>query len=169
MTGIDKLNKAIEEKLQERKEKLKAQEILYNQKKQKEHEVIEKFNQKIAKHHDEAMESARVIWKWFTEFDPASNQLYKIYGAYNFLRISEDINGEELLYGGVISETPMCFGIKGSQLYIHHCVKYGRSNLIQNENDLVTYVPYRVLSKVAQTIKNESIWDIIIENIEKKD
>lgn len=51
-------------------------------------------------------------------------------------------------------------------LYVHNCVKYGKSHLITGEADLLEQVAWKILTIVADSIQNGSIWGVMLRSLE---
>jgi hypothetical protein len=120
----------------------------------------------VEKNQSKAIRAARIIWKWHSQFtaSPAFKEfqsalgkshrtvyLSKIHSCSLPNPRSEYRNEERQLLAVAMS----------GRLYVHNCVKYGKSYDILEEKQLLMLVAWPILVEIAKTITNKTIGDII--------
>lgn len=115
--------------------------------------------------------SAIVIWDWCKEFISSAEfrqlaETLKKLDPKSRIIISRIHTCETPAYvlglsgRDVIDKQMLSISIAG-ELYVHNCVKYGKSYPIPKSTELIRYMRVPILIAVAETINDGSIWDIV--------
>lgn len=120
----------------------------------------------LESHKEASLKSIAAIWNWYKEFiaSPSFRELadpLKAVGAKG-LRISEIITCRVPREWGERNEhQSLSIKLDPQGLFVHNHVKYGKSYSLITTDDFLRYVEPPVLTQIAETIKNDSVWDII--------
>lgn len=152
--------------------------------------VKDDYNKWLEEQRPEAKKAAQTILGWVHQF-LASDTWREIASSLRSLtRIDEyakDEDNEEpivynvdisrnIIYKGPSPNPYYPYGNQGYQslsldlagnLFVHNNVKYGKSHEIKNYAGMMKYADPVVLQKIAETIKDDTIWTIIEEELEK--
>jgi len=163
--GMDMIKRSIERVIKKEKQRK-------NKKKEKilEEELEERASDKKYKawlkiHKPKFQKAAKIIWSWYQkfiaskEFEDMAIKLEKLY--LNEIGISEVIAGNTRSGG---PDQFLSIDFKEG-LFVHSCVKYGKSKPIEELDDLLECVEFPVLIEIAETIKDKTIWAIIDDKI----
>ena len=123
----------------------------------------------------EAEKSAHIILEWVEE----------ILGSETWKKMKSDYIGtvsginisENIVYEGPRNNYYHSYGTDGNQslsldfsgrIFVHNNVKYGKSYEIRNKKEMMQQVDFPVIIKIAETIKDGSIWGIIETELERR-
>lgn len=121
----------------------------------------------IQLHQKKAEQAAHVIWNWYSEF----------IDSLVFKQITHTLKktgkNEVLISKKIVCSMPsknsshddtrkqlLAIDCSG-KLFVHNCVKYGKSYLLHDQDDLLEKVALPILMIIADTIRDETIWEII--------
>lgn len=165
--SLKKLQERIRKVVNVEKRADKVREKEYHQEELRHKKLQEHRNKWYKKHEAKAKKSANIIWEWYKEFI-TSTMFQEIVSSMNEthlsrLRISRGIRCQVPSERGGEWETIQFFtiDIRKRELFVHKMVKYGKSYEINNINDLLEHVEPPILIAFAETITNDTIWDII--------
>ena len=123
-------------------------------------------------HRVQSENSAKIIWDWYQEFITSDN-------FQEIIKLLKDKRAKEINISKVIHcQVPNSYRIdypdwnkkqllaidiskQKRKLFVHNYVKYREPREITSADDLLKHVFPPVLIEVAQTITDETIWDII--------
>lgn len=124
------------------------------------------YQEWLKKHLPKARKAAHIIWRWYRNFvdSPIGKETMQVLKNRGEIRVStivtRTILSKEYL-GNKITEKQMLVIDTSGDLYVHNCVKYGKSYRIHTEEELLTHVALPILIEIGKTIDDETIWDII--------
>jgi len=146
---------------------VKVREKEYHREGLKHKKSQEYRNKWYKKHEAKAKKSAGIIWKWYKKFiiSPMFQEIVNSINEVHLSRLS--------ISRGITCQVPSGWGgewevtqfftidIRTRELFAHKVVKYGKSNKIDNVEDLLEYVEPPILIAVAEKITNNTIWDVV--------
>lgn len=164
--GLKKLQQRIQESVRQREKSRQVREHTERKEKTSRQQAKEVHAAWLEKHRPKVTKAARTVWRWCGQFI-ASREFKEFQGVFRrsakTMRISDikecSAPAWEFL-GNWSWKQLLSIDISGN-LYVHNCVKYGKSFPINKEGDLLIYVNWMILIQIAQTITDETIWDIV--------
>lgn len=172
---ISRLKKLLDKYTGEIKEK----ETRLEQKKEEERkrckQVEDKHYSWVNELKPEAERSAQVILDWVEEV--LKSNAWKDFKIKYGKQISGLGISKNIVYEGPSTNPYDPYGAQGNQslrldfsgnLYVNNNVKYGKSHKIRNKKELLKYTDFPVIIKIAETIKDESVWVVIEARLKKE-
>ncbi|MDP3792139.1 MAG: hypothetical protein Q8Q89_00175 [bacterium] len=149
-------------------------------------EVKDDYNKWLEKQRPEAEKAAQTILGWVDQFLASDIWREIAFSLHGLTRSVED-DKEPVVYYVDISRTIIykgpspnpyyLYGNQGHQslsldldgnLFVHEDVKYGKSYKLKNVEDMMRYADPIVLTKVAKTMQDNSVWAIIPERLKER-
>lgn len=164
--GIKKIRKRVQQRIQEQEKERETQKEAARKEKENKEKAEQIYKNWLKKHGAKACASTHVIWNWYKEF--ISSRIFKeiadAMGENGEICISKIIScsipwKDLLIYRR--KEEQMLVVDNSRNLFVHNCVKYGKSYKICGREDLLKHVELPVLIEIAETITDETIWDIV--------
>lgn len=122
-----------------------------------------KYDNWLKKLRPKAEKSARVIFSWIGDLlksEEWKEFMVEYQDIIKSISISEDITYKDEITHQFEGNKSFDLSFDGD-LWVHHNVKYGKSYEIRDVEDMMQKVDFPVIIKMADTIKNQSIWLII--------
>ena len=173
--AIKNLKHSLKELAHEIKGEKKHRQEKQEKEKQKRAKIQENYNNWFEKLRPEAEKSAHIIFEWVNQFlksDSLKEIVSEVGEQINSIDISENI-----IFEGPTLSIYHPYGRQGYQslslsfdenLFVHNNVKYGKSHEIRNVKNMIKEVHFPVIIKIAETIKDGSIWSIIEKELKRR-
>ncbi len=163
--GMQKLREQMEREARRQQEAQLVEERKQQEKAGKRAIEHEKYTAWVEEYRPQATIAAQAIWLWCAEFVD-SGEFLELKNIYNLrersIWISAEHQASEPCVGYPHGRWYQQFlGIRAETLYVHNCVKYGKSHALNRQEDLLKCVAWPILVVVAGTVTSGTIWDII--------
>ncbi|MBI2635414.1 MAG: hypothetical protein HYW79_02610 [Parcubacteria group bacterium] len=165
--GLKALAKQINECAKKEKIARRQRECEEREKETNKRKAEEIFNNWLKSYEVKAREATHIIWGWYREFIATS--IFQ-----KFVRALHDSDKSRIRISKIVEclkpsrhslhhfkEIQLLTVNMDQSLFVHNCIKYGKSYEIRGIEDLLVYVEWPILIEIAATITDETIWEII--------
>lgn len=164
--GIEKMRERIEQRIRKQEIRREANKKAALKAKTNKDKAEQVYQDWLKKHEVKALKAVQIIWNWYEEFisSPIFKEMANVMGEKGEVQISKIISCVVPERGSLEykrEEKQMLAVDKSGNLFVHNCVKYGKSYEVCHREDMHEYVEIPVLIEIAGTITDETIWDIV--------